>query len=278
MSGQRDGDITDWPDNLLISRHQVIGVFDSGIGGLSVLREIRNLRREFDLLYVADRARAPYGSRSLESVRDMSHQIAAWLVDRGASTIVVACNTASAAALESLRKTFDSVEFVGMEPAVKPAAAVTSSGAVGVLATEATFQGRLFRSVVTRFAGSAQIVTRSCPRWVELVELGQLEGRDVEEAVREEVEPLIADGVDLLVVGCTHFSFLIPVIERVAGEGVQIIDPAPAVAAQTARVGRGETGTGRLSLATSGDPDEFEMLAMNVAGIKAVEPVLLFVP
>ena len=278
MSGQRDGDITDWPDNLLISRHQVIGVFDSGIGGLSVLREIRNLRREFDLLYVADRARAPYGSRSLESVRDMSHQIAAWLVDRGASTIVVACNTASAAALESLRKTFDSVEFVGMEPAVKPAAAVTSSGAVGVLATEATFQGRLFRSVVTRFAGSAQIVTRSCPRWVELVELGQLEGRDVEEAVREEVEPLIADGVDLLVVGCTHFSFLIPVIERVAGEGVQIINPAPAVAAQTARVGRGETGTGRLSLATSGDPDEFEMLAMNVAGIKAVEPVLLFVP
>ena len=243
-----------------------------------MLREIRNLRREFDLLYVADRARAPYGSRSLESVRDMSHQIAAWLVDRGASTIVVACNTASAAALESLRKTFDSVEFVGMEPAVKPAAAVTSSGAVGVLATEATFQGRLFRSVVTRFAGSAQIVTRSCPRWVELVELGQLEGRDVEEAVREEVEPLIADGVDLLVVGCTHFSFLIPVIERVAGEGVQIIDPAPAVAAQTARVGRGETGTGRLSLATSGDPDEFEMLAMNVAGIKAVEPVLLFVP
>lgn len=255
---------------------EVIGVFDSGVGGLAVLTEIRKALPEADLTYVADRARAPYGSRSLAEVQAMSSEVAAWLVGRSASTIVIACNTASAAALESLRMEHPQVSFVGMEPAVKPAASSTSSGVIGVLATAATFQGRLFRSVVERYAGAARVLARACPGWVELVEDGRVAGRFVEDAVRAEVDPLINQGADLLVIGCTHFSFLVPVIRDVCGDRIGIVDPSPAVAAQTGRVAIETTGSGGLTLAASGDIEEFARLAHNLAGVRSSRAVLPF--
>lgn len=254
----------------------MIGVFDSGLGGLSVLTEIRKAMPDADLVYVADRARAPYGSRSLEEVRAMSREIVDWLSARSASTVVLACNTASAAALETLRLENPGLAFVGMEPAVKPAAASTRTGVIGVLATRTTFQGRLFRSVVDRHAGSARVLPRACPRWVELVEQGLLAGPVVDEAVQQEVEPLIRAGADLMVIGCTHFSFLIPAIRRIVGEEVTIIDPAPAVAAQAARVAANHDGAGGLVLAASGDLEEFVSLADTIAGVKSSTPVLPF--
>ena len=254
----------------------VIGVFDSGLGGLSVLSEIRRVMPSVDLIYVADRVRAPYGSRSLDEVRAISHEIAAWLLGRPVDTVVVACNTASAAALETLRTEFDQVRFVGMEPAVKPAAGATKSGVIGVLATQATFQGRLFRSVVSRHAGQSLVVQRACPRWVELVEQGQVDGPVVEQAVRADIEPLLEEGADRLVIGCTHFSFLVPVILRVAGPEIRVVDPARAVAAQTSRIARSRHESGRLTLVASGSRAEFSRLALEVAGVETGQPVLPF--
>jgi glutamate racemase len=245
----------------------VIGVFDSGVGGLGVLREIRGALPRADLLYVADRGRAPYGPRSLGEVQEFSREIAAWLIDKGATTLVVACNTASAAALDELRILHPGLPIVGMEPAVKPAADLTTSGVIAVFATAATFQGRLFESVVSRFGKGASVITRACPEWVELVEAGTLVGPEVEAAVARWVGPAIEAGADALVLGCTHFSFLRPVIEGIAGEGVTVIDPAPAVALQTARVARAGDGSGTVTMAASGDLRRFIELADELAGL-----------
>jgi len=155
-----------------------IGVFDSGVGGLSVLRAIRQQHPEEDLLYLADQAHVPYGLRSLEEVRQFSQSITRFFIQRGAKLVVVACNTASAAALHYLRSTFPGTPFVGMEPAVKPAAETTQSGVVGVLATPATFQGKQYASVVERFANGVRLLQDTCPGLVEQMELGNLDGNE----------------------------------------------------------------------------------------------------
>jgi glutamate racemase len=253
----------------------VIGVFDSGVGGLSVLVEIRKKLPDADLLYVADRARAPYGPRSLGQIQEFSLEIAGWLIDHGSRTLVVACNTASAAALDRLRLEHPEVPIVGMEPAVKPAAVTTHTGVIAVFATAATFQGRLFESVVSRFGDGVTVVTAARPDWVESVEAGRVEGPEVEAMVRESVMEATAAGADTLVLGCTHFSFLAPVLERVAGPDVKVIDPAPAVAAQTARVATVTTGSGATSFAVSGDPARFRSLAASLAGI-TIEHIMSF--
>lgn len=242
----------------------MIGVFDSGLGGLSVLAEIRRASPSADLLYVADRKRAPYGTRSLEEVRDFSLEITDWLLDHGAGTVVVACNTASAAALDDMRETHPDVPIVGMEPAVKPAAERTGTGVIAVFATAATFQGRLFDTTVHRWAEDKQVITRACARWVELVESGVFEGPQAEAVVGPAISEAIDAGADTLVLGCTHFSFLAPTIARLAGDGVDVIDPAPAVARQTARVSRDGAGEGRVTLAASGDLDEFAGLVTRM--------------
>lgn len=254
----------------------MIGVFDSGVGGLSVVSAIRDVAPGQDVLYVADRARAPYGTRLLDEVLEMSHEVAAWLLDRGSETLVVACNTASAAALESLRSAFE-VPIVGMEPAVKPAAELTNSGVVGVFATAATFQGRLFESVVDRHASDVEVLTRACPEWVDLVETGITEGEVALAQVAPAVRQFVESGADALVLGCTHFSFLGALIGEVAGPGVKVIDPALAVARQTARVHGLTKGSGRLTLAASGDLDEFETLVSSLVSLE-YEPVLLPFP
>ena len=213
-----------------------IGVFDSGVGGLSILRHIAELLPRENLLYFADTAHCPYGARSKTDIRDLSEDIVRFLLARGAKIIVVACNTASAAALRYLRERFSSVPFVGMVPAVKPALSTTQSGIIGVLATETTFQGELFADVVSRFGGGADVMPQVCPNLVEHVECGDVDSPDVEDLLRQYMGPLLAKGADTIVLGCTHYPFLIPVMRRIVGDGVKIIEPGAAIARQTARL------------------------------------------
>jgi glutamate racemase len=211
-------------------------VFDSGVGGLSVLRAIRRELPGVLSLYVADHAHVPYGPRPLADVRAFSEEIARYLLARGARLIVVACNAASAAALHHLRETFPEVPFVGMEPAVKPAAETTRTGKVGVLATPATFQGALFASVVERFANGVELLTHTCPGLVAEIEAGNLQGPETRAILEGALQPMVAKGIDTVVLGCTHYPFVIPLIQQIVGPDVRVIDPAPAVARQVGRV------------------------------------------
>ena len=213
-----------------------IGVFDSGIGGLSVLRAIRSELPTLNLLYLADQAHVPYGPRSLEEVREFAREISRFLIQQGAQLIVVACNTASAAALHDLRAAFPEIPFVGMEPAVKPAAENTHTGRVGVLATPATFQGQLYASVVERFAHGVEIYQDTCPGLVEQIEAGALDGPATRIILEAALQPMLAHGIDTVVLGCTHYPFVIPLIQEIVGEDVRVIDPAPAIARQVRRV------------------------------------------
>ena len=244
----------------------MIGVFDSGVGGLSVLAEIRSLMPEADLLYVADRERAPYGTRSLDEVRAISHEVAHWLLDQGASCLVIACNTASAAALESIRAEHPGLEVVGMEPAVKPAAAMSQANTVGVFATAATFQGRLFDSVVDRHAKGTRILTMACPEWVDLVEDGVVDGRKARKLVTDAVQPMVDKGADVLVLGCTHFAFLEPIISDVAR--VPVIDPSNAVARRVASVAGSATGSATTKLLSSGNVHDFRRLVEALTNLE----------
>ncbi len=238
-----------------------VGVFDSGVGGLSILREIARQLPGEDLLYFADSAHCPYGPRPSPDIRRLSHAVAAFLVEQGAKLIVVACNTASAAALESLRATFP-VPFVGMVPAVKTAVGLTRSGRVGVLATAGTVQGNLYSDVVERFADGVELHTRVGHGLVELVEAGEIDGPRAEGAVAHYVGPLLDAGVDTLVLGCTHYPFLVPLIERVSHGRLTIVEPSAAIAAQTRRVLTqhdllNAQPQGNLASFTSGDPAAF---------------------
>ena len=240
-----------------------IGVFDSGVGGLSVWREIARQLPGEDTIYFADQIHIPYGPRPLAQIREFSEAITRFLLARECKAIVVACNTASAAALRHLRETFPRVPFVGMEPAVKPAAEATHTRVVGVLATPATFQGALFASVVERFANGVQLINQVCPGLVERVEAGALDAPDTEAMLRGFLQPLLDASADTIVLACTHYPFVIESIRRIAGPGVNVIDPAPAIARQTGRVlvERGlrapEPRIGRRVFYTSGDDDAF---------------------
>ncbi len=213
-----------------------IGVFDSGVGGLSVLRALRAELPQEHFLYVADQANVPYGPRSLEEVRALAEGITRYLLGRGVKAVVVACNTASAAALHHLREAFPDTPFVGMEPAVKPAAETTRSGVVGVLATPATFQGKLYASVVERFARGTRLLEHTCPGLVQEIEAGRPTGETARAILTAALQPMLAEGMDTVVLGCTHYPFAIPLIQEIVGENVRVIDPAPAVARQTRRV------------------------------------------
>ncbi len=213
-----------------------IGVLDSGIGGLSVLQEIQKRLPHEHLIFVADQAHLPYGPRSLQEVQQFSEGITRYFLSQGAKLIVLACNTASAAALHYLRAKFPDVPFVGMEPAIKPAARDTKTGVIGVIATAATFQGELYASLLDRFAQDITVVTRPCPELVTLAERGNPWTESDIREVREILSPIIHAKADQLVLGCTHFSFLKPVLRAALPEHVAIIDPGPAVARQVERV------------------------------------------
>jgi glutamate racemase len=220
----------------MTSNNAPIGIFDSGVGGLSVLREIRALLPSESVLYFADQGHVPYGPRGLEEVRVFSEEITSFLLSLGAKLIVVACNAASAAALRTLRAVFPAISFVGMEPAVKPAAESTHTGVVGILATPTTFQGALYASVVERFGSGVTILQDTCPGLVGLIEKGELDSPGTRAILEKALHPMLERGIDTVVMGCTHYPFVIPLISQIVGSEVRVIDPAPAVARQTARL------------------------------------------
>jgi glutamate racemase len=242
-----------------------IGIFDSGVGGLSVLREIRVQLPSESILYFADQGHVPYGSRGLEEVRAFSEEITRFLLALGAKLIVVACNAASAAALHYLRQSFPTTTFVGMEPAVKPAAESTHTGIVGILATPATFQGALYASVVERFGHGVTIMQDTCPGLVGQIEKGELDTPATREILEKALSPMLVAGIDTVVMGCTHYPFVIPMIKQVVGPDVRVINPAPAVARQTGRLLEAagllnfDQGTAFMRLFTSGEAGMFEM-------------------
>jgi glutamate racemase len=236
-----------------------IGVFDSGVGGVSVLREIRRALPLEPLLYVADSAYAPYGEQSDEVIRTRSTAITEFLIGRSAKAIVVACNTATSFAAETLRARFE-LPIVAMEPALKPAAQSTKTTVVGVLATTRTLESERFMRLQQAYGTSVRVLVQPCPGLVEGVERGDLSGPDMLALVRRYVEPLVQQEADTLVLGCTHYPFLIPIIREVAGPTVKVIDPAPAVARELRRrlalAGLLQEGDspGREHFWTSGDP------------------------
>jgi glutamate racemase len=251
---------------------QPIAVLDSGVGGLSVLREIRRELNHENLLYLADQAHIPYGSRALSEIRRLTVVITQFLLACDAKSVVLACNTAYAAALYHLRVAFPSVPFVGMEPAVKPAAEITQSRVIGVIATPATFSGEMFSSLVGKYAKGTTVLAQVCPGLVQQVEAGDLEGPQTTALLHSYLRPLISAGMDTLVLGCTHYPFLASVIRQIVGSGVDIIDPSPAVARQVRRVLEerewlnGSAATGSLTCFTTGDPVALGQLACRLIG------------
>lgn len=236
-----------------------VGVLDSGVGGLSVIQEIRHLLPHEDLLYFADSGKCPYGVRPPAEIRDLAESAAAFLLKHGAKALVVACNTASTAAVAYLRELWPVIPIVGMVPAVKPAARMTTSGTIGVLATEATGKAPVLLDVIDRFASDVKVLVAAPPGLVEAVEEGRTMAPETIAVLRETVEPMLAEGADALVLGCTHFPFLRPALESILQGRMHLIDSGEAVARQTVRVLEiadllnPQTRQGRLSCYTSGD-------------------------
>jgi glutamate racemase len=250
-----------------------IGVFDSGVGGLSILAHLRRLLPGENILYFADQAHVPYGPRAMLQIREFSKAITTYLRSKGAKIIVVACNTASAAALHHLRKLFPKTPFVGMEPAVKPAARRSKNQKVGVLATPATFQGELFGSVVERFASGVEIRQQTLRGLVERIEAADLDGPKTRMILEQKITPLVENGVDTLVLACTHYAFVIPTIEELFGSSITVIDPSPAIARQTKRLlyERGiqvdDTALGEITYISTSDADQLASKAVQLIHI-----------
>lgn len=246
---------------------QMIGIFDSGVGGLSVFREIYRLLPEEKYIYYSDNANCPYGEKSREYIIDRARAITSFLISQGADIIVVACNTATAAAISTLRKEFP-VCFIGMEPAVKPAVQVTATGVVGVLATAGTLKAAKYIDTREKWAHDVKIVEHIGKGFVELVENGIVTGEEAEAVVEKSVRPLMEAGADTIVLGCTHYPFLSDTIRKVAGKPVNLIDPAPAVAKHLLEVMK-EKGLIHMNgfsmdLHSSGDASTLNMLYSSI--------------
>jgi len=254
-------------------KNNPIGIFDSGVGGLSVLGAIHQRLPQEDLIFSADQAHVPYGPRPIAQVRAFSEAITQFLLSQNVKMVVVACNTASAAALYYLRKTFPQTPFVGMEPAIKPAAERTQSGVVGILATPATFQGELYASVVERFANGVTVLQDTCPGLVEQIERGELDSSKTRAILAQALQPMLAGGIDRVVMGCTHYPFVIPLIQEIVGPQVEVIDPAPAIARQTERIldanglRSGKTHTGTIQYHTTGDPTRLRAMLTQLLAV-----------
>lgn len=213
-----------------------VGVFDSGVGGLSVLREIRQRLPQESLLYLADTAHVPYGEKSADYIRERCQRIAAFLLKQGAKALVVACNTATAAAVNDLRTHYPQVPVVGMEPALKPAVAHTQSGVVGVLATTGTLKSARFAALLERYSGTTRFITQPCPGLVEQIEAGALDSDSTRNLLKQFVSPLLAEGCDTLILGCTHYPFIKPLLLELLPSSVQLIDTGVAVASRLQQV------------------------------------------
>lgn len=254
-------------------RDAPIGVMDSGVGGFSILQALHQLLPYEDFVFVADQAHVPYGQRTLTEVQDFVNGIVQFFAEgnlddpsqacRPVKLVVIACNTASAAALYEVREAFPQLKFIGLEPAVKPAAENTHAQKIGVIATAATFQGKLYASLVDRYASDVQVFKRACPEFVELVERGEPYDETDQVLVCRSLKPLLEHGIDHLVLGCTHFPFLKPLIQQCAGDTVNVIDPSVPVARQTQRVLQKASALtarrtpGHTIYLTTGDLDRF---------------------
>jgi glutamate racemase len=267
------------------SQTSPVGIFDSGVGGLSVIRSIWAELPDEDLIFLADQAHVPYGPRPLEEVRQFAKEITRFLLNQGAKLVVVACNAASAAALKHLRLTFPQTTFVGMEPAVKPAVEYSQSKVVAVLATPATFQGQLYASLVDRFAAGTQLLQHTCPGLVGQIEAGDLDGPSTRQILVNALRPMLAQGADTVVLGCTHYPFVIPLIQQIVGPAVRVIDPAPAVARQVRRALESQdlchpspiydshtpekTPSARTRFLTTGDAPRLKAALIHLLGVEA---------
>ena len=253
-----------------------VGVMDSGVGGLSVLRHLRAELPAEDCLYFADQAHIPYGPRPAEQVFAFTAAITRFLLARRAKLIVVACNTATTAALDRLRQTFPDLPFVGMEPAVKPAAAQTRSGVVGVLATPGTLSSHRYANLMARFAADIRILEDPCIGLVQLIEAGATQAEETRALLERAVAPMLAAGADTLVLGCTHYPFVRPLLDEIAGPDVTIIDPAPAVARHTRNVLQQrdqlapDTQAGSLRCYTTGDAARMAALTADLLGVSCL--------
>ncbi|MFJ4141212.1 glutamate racemase [Pseudomonas sp. NPDC089734] len=250
---------------LIYSRTAPVGVFDSGVGGLSVLTEIRQLLPNESLLYVADGGHIPYGEKTPAFIIERCLAIAGFLHGQGAKALVLACNTATAAGVVQIRQRYPDWPIVGMEPAVKPAAAATRSGVVGVLATTGTLQSAKFAALLDRFASDVCVITQPCPGLVELIETGDLASPAIRELLWRYVEPLLAEGCDTIILGCTHYPFLKPLLRQMIPDSISLIDTGAAVARQLQRLLAQsdllatEPG-GETSYWTSGSPNDFKKI------------------
>jgi glutamate racemase len=212
-----------------------IGVFDSGSGGLSVLSELIKTLPDESFIYFADSANCPYGSKPHNEIIKLSECITNFLLQKKCKLIVVACNTATAAAIDYLRKSY-TIPFIGMEPAIKPASLNTKTKSIGVLATAGTFKGRLYIETSKKYASDVNVCFQIGEGLVELVESGKENSEESEILLRKYIEPMLDCNIDHLVLGCTHYPFLKPMLEKILPQGIEIIDPAPAVAKQTEKV------------------------------------------
>jgi glutamate racemase len=239
-----------------------LGVLDSGVGGLSVVLELQRLLPHENILYFADSGNCPYGVRPPDQIRALTHRVAAFLIEQGAKALVVACNTASTASVASLRQRWPDIPMVGMVPAVKPAASMTSSGVIGVLATEATGRAPVLLDVIDRFAADVEVMIATPPGLVEAVETGQVNAPATAALLRQALAPMLSARADALVLGCTHFPFLRPALEKIVQGRMHLIDSGEAVARQTVRVLttadllNPQTAPGQLTSYTSGDPTQ----------------------
>ena len=214
--------------------NRAIGIFDSGLGGLSVWQALHDALPNESLIYLGDGARCPYGSRSREEVLQFTEEAVERLLSEGCKMIVVACTTATAVAIKYLREKYATIPFVGLEPAVKPAALTTKSGIIGVLATKRSLEGDHFRRAEEKYGSEVTILKAVGEGFVEAVERNEEDAPETAELVRKAVQPLVVAGADKIVLGCTHYPFLRDVIAKVAGEGVEIIDSSEAVARRVA--------------------------------------------
>lgn len=264
---------------------RTIGIFDSGVGGLSVLRHIREILPDARLIYVADSGHVPYGDKSPAYIEARSMLITQFLIKQGAEAIVIACNTATAAAAHALRAKF-TLPIVAMEPAVKPAVAATRNGVVGVLATVGTLESARFAALLERYAGTVKIVTQGCPGLVEAVERGDLRSHDSRTLIKRYIDPLLEAGADTFILGCTHYPFLAPMIREVAGENISLVDTGAAVARELKRrietelAVRPEHVEGHSELFyTSGDPERatriVSLLWRNAAEVQCLPESIL---
>lgn len=243
-----------------------IGAFDSGVGGLSILVEIRKILPPEDLIYLADSAHCPYGTKPVAEIRQRTLEVTDFLVHQGVKAVVVACNSACEAGLERIRDKYPNLPVIGVEPAIKPAQHETRNGKIGVLATSLTLKGERFSHLVEKYAAEIEVFSQPAPGLVELVEAGKLDTAETRAVLHQYLDPLLSKGIDTLVLGCTHYPFLIPVIRKICGPAVTVLDTGVAVARQTQRILTEQdlltsaALPGRDFFYTTGDPDSVKQV------------------